>query len=147
MIFIYFSPRVCVKRRTRRLRWLLLLLSCVIVQRVPCNCDHFLIHCAPRLSSNHFRFIHQISLLWLQQRHPVSKRGETGREMAAEFCLSVSLSYLKGSLICRKIRRKSCYGFLSPLKIHRSRPSKNHWTLDLMASMITITLSRRNRLQ
>jgi hypothetical protein len=30
-----------------------------ILQIVPCNCDHFLIYCAPHLSSNHSRFIHQ----------------------------------------------------------------------------------------
>jgi hypothetical protein len=103
----------------------------------------------PHLSSNHSRFIHQSSLLWLHQTHPVGKRGKTGREMAAEFCLSVSLSCLKGSLISRKsynmriaallpLRRKLCYGFLSPLKIHRSQPGLNPPTLGPIATTITI---------
>jgi hypothetical protein len=43
-----------------------LLLRSGIVQSVPCNCDHFLIYCAPGLSSNHSQFIHQSSLLQLQ---------------------------------------------------------------------------------
>jgi hypothetical protein len=45
----------------------------------------FLIYCAPLLItiSNHSRFIHQSSLLWLQQRHLVAKWEETGQEMAA----------------------------------------------------------------
>jgi hypothetical protein len=70
------------------------------------------------LSSNHYRFIHQSSLLWLQQRHLVANGGETGREMTAEFCLSVSLSYLEGSLTCRKILRHGADAFTShPKKI------------------------------
>jgi hypothetical protein len=44
-----------------------LLLRGGFVQSIPCNCDHFLIYCAPHLSSNHSQFIHQSSLLWLQQ--------------------------------------------------------------------------------
>jgi hypothetical protein len=51
--------------------------------------------CASHLSFNHPLFVHQSSLLSFQQGHVVAKREETGREMAAEFCLSVSLSYLK----------------------------------------------------
>jgi hypothetical protein len=43
------------------------------------------------LSSNHSQFIHQSSLFWLQQRHLVAKRGESGLEIAAEFCQSASL--------------------------------------------------------
>jgi hypothetical protein len=66
-----------------------------IVQSVPCNWDHFLIYCDLQLSCNNSRFIHQSSLLRSQQRHTVAKQGETWRGMAAEFCLSVSLSYLR----------------------------------------------------
>jgi hypothetical protein len=43
-----------------------------------------------------------MSLFWLQQSHLVAKRRETGREMALEFYISVSLSYLKGSLTALK---------------------------------------------
>jgi hypothetical protein len=91
--------------------WLLLLGG--IVQRVTCNCDHFLIFCAARLSYNHSRVIRQSSQLWLQQRHLVSTRREIGREMAAEFCLSVSLSHLKGSLTCPNSVRHVADGFTS----------------------------------
>jgi hypothetical protein len=70
--------------------------------------------CSP--ISNHPQFIHQTSLLWLQQRHLVGTLKETGREMTAEFCLSVSLSQLKGSLICRKILRYGAEGFTSTPK-------------------------------
>jgi hypothetical protein len=55
-------------------------------------------------------------MAWLQQKHLLAKRGETGWEIVAEFYLSVglSLSYFKGSLTCRQILR--CEGFTSPLK-------------------------------
>jgi hypothetical protein len=43
-------------------------------------------------SSNHFRFI-QSSILRLQQRHLVAKRGESGPQIAAEFCL-ISISVI-----------------------------------------------------
>jgi hypothetical protein len=68
-----------------------------------------LIYCAPRLISNHSRFIHQSYLLWSQQKQLSEKRGET----AAEFCLLVSLSYFKGSLACREIlgRGADCFTF------------------------------------
>jgi hypothetical protein len=53
----------------------------------------------------------------LQQTHLVAKQGETGWEMAAEFCLSVSLSYLKGSLItCGKMFWHGTDGFTPPPK-------------------------------
>jgi hypothetical protein len=53
----------------------------------------------------------------------------------------------QGSLTCRKsydmgptallpLRRKSRYGFVSPLKIHRPRPGMNPRTLGTMASTI-----------
>jgi hypothetical protein len=87
-----------------------------VAQRVPCNCDHFLIYCTPHLSSNHSRFIRQSSLLWLQQTYLVAKRGGTGRGMAAEFFLTLSLAYLKGTLTCRKILRHGAEGFTSPPK-------------------------------
>jgi hypothetical protein len=52
----------------------------------------------------------------VQQKHPAVKQGETGQEMAPEFCLSVSLSYLNGSLTCHKILWHGANGFTSPLK-------------------------------
>jgi hypothetical protein len=106
----------------------------------------------PHLSSNH-SFPFTRILCSRCSRHLVATRGETGREMAAEFCLSVSLSYFKRSLTRSKILRhgptaslplriKSCYGFLSQLKIHRSEPGLNPRTLGPMESMITITSPR-----
>jgi hypothetical protein len=88
----------------------------LILESVSCYCDHFLIYCASNLSSNHLQFIHQSYPLWLQQRHLVAKWGETGRKMSAEFCLSVSVSYLKGSLTCHKILQHGADGFISPPK-------------------------------
>jgi hypothetical protein len=46
-----------------------LLLQSGIVRSIPCNSDHFLICRAPHQSSNYSLFIHQSSLLWLQQRY------------------------------------------------------------------------------
>jgi hypothetical protein len=104
-------------------------------------------------SYNHFRFTHQSLLLWLQQRHLVAKPGETVRKMATEFCLSVSLVYLRGPLICPKnydmgptaslpLRRQSSYRFLSPLKINRAGLGLNQGTLGPIASTTTITQHR-----
>jgi hypothetical protein len=68
------------------------------------------------VSSNHSRFIHHSFLLWLQQRHLIVKQRETWWKLAIEFCLSVSLSYLKGSLICCKILWHGANRFTSPPK-------------------------------
>jgi hypothetical protein len=87
-----------------------------IIQSVPCNADHFLIYCAPHLSSYHFWCIHQSSLLWLHWRHLAAKQGGTGQEMAAKFCPSVCLSYFKGSLTCCKILQHRAGSFTSPPK-------------------------------
>jgi hypothetical protein len=43
------------------------------LQSVPRKCDQLLIYCAPHLSCIYSRFIHQSSLLWLQQSHLVAK--------------------------------------------------------------------------
>jgi hypothetical protein len=91
--------------------------------------------CSPP-SSNNLWFIHQSSLLWLHQKRLVVKRGESGREMFAEFCLSISLSYLKGSLTC-KILRYGADSFTSPSKevlirifiALRNRLLNHRWTI------------------
>jgi hypothetical protein len=73
--------------------------------------------------------------------------------MAAEFFLSVSLSYLKGSLTSRKIFRQGADGFTSPpkeivllifiaFKIHRSGPALNPRTLSRVRRTMTITPPR-----
>jgi hypothetical protein len=105
----------------------LLLLRGGIVQSVPCNCDHFLVYCAPHLSYNHSRFIHQSSLFWLQQRHLVAKREELGKKWPLNFayqCVYHTSRDLKHDVKSYDIGptgllpfwRKSCYGSLSPLK-------------------------------
>jgi hypothetical protein len=53
-------------------------------------------------------------------RHLVAKRGESGREIAAEFCLSVSLSYLKWYLTCHKNLRHGADGFIHIYLLLRS---------------------------
>jgi hypothetical protein len=122
----------------------------------PMHCGHFLVYYAPHLSSNHSWFVHQSSQLWLNQRHLIAKRGETGQEIATEFCLLISLSYLKGSFTCHKILqhgptallpiwRKSCYCSLSLVKIHCTWLGLYPWTLGLMASTVTITLPRKTQ--
>jgi hypothetical protein len=70
--------------------------------------------------------------------------------MAAEIFLSVPLSYLTGSLTCRKILRHGANNYIShpkevvlrillPLKIHHSWPDLNAQTLGPMANTITIS--------
>jgi hypothetical protein len=44
------------------------------------------------------------------------KRGKSGQEMTAEFCLSVSLAYLKGFLTCCEVFQHGADGFTYPLK-------------------------------
>jgi hypothetical protein len=59
------------------------------------------------------------------QSHLVAKRGETGREMAAEFFVSVFLSYLKVYLTRREILRHGANDFTFSLisLIARKNPS------------------------
>jgi hypothetical protein len=76
------------------------------------------------------------------------KSGGNG-ERNDEFCLTKYLfRSSKGFLTCRKVlrhgptallplRRKACYGVLSPLKIHRHRPGLNSRTSGSVASSLT----------
>jgi hypothetical protein len=62
-----------------------------------------------------------------------SEAGETWvRNMAAEFCLR-SICFMLLRFFCFT----SCYGFLSPIKIHRPRPGLNPRTLGPVASTLT----------
>jgi hypothetical protein len=75
-----------------------------IVQSVTCNCDHFLMHSAPHLCSNHSRFFHQSSVLWLQQ----TPSSEAGRKWVRYGLLISRISIFiipQGSLTYRKILR------------------------------------------
>jgi hypothetical protein len=51
-----------------------------------------------------------------------------------------------GPMVLLLLQRKSCSGFLSPLKIHRLRPGLNSRTLGPMASTITTRPPRTNLL-
>jgi hypothetical protein len=111
----------------------------------PMHCGHFIIH---RASTSEFQSfpIHppEFSALIVAET-PSSEAERTGREVTTASCLSVSLSYLKGSLTCSKslrhgvdgftsLRRELCYGFLSPIKIHRPRPGLSPRTSGPMES-------------
>jgi hypothetical protein len=69
--------------------WLL-----VGIRSVPCSCVHFPICWVPHMSSNHSWFNHQSSLLWLQQRHLVAKRGENWR-INCSWIFLVSISIIR----------------------------------------------------
>jgi hypothetical protein len=58
----------------------------------PLQLRPFYIYCASPSEFYHSRYIHQNYFLRLQQTDLVGKRGESGWEMAAEFCLSLSVS-------------------------------------------------------
>jgi hypothetical protein len=76
-------------------------------------------------------------------------QGENRREMSLNFfwqsisvihrrdLLHVVKSYNTSPTALLPLWRKSCYGFLSPLKIHHPRPGLNSRTSSRMASMIT----------
>jgi hypothetical protein len=82
-------------------------------------------------------------------RYLIAKRGETWREVYVNFaCISVIPQGIFnvpqnlttwGPTALLPLRRKSCYWFLSPLKMNHFRPGLNQRTLDPMASMITIS--------
>jgi hypothetical protein len=54
-------------------------------------------------------------------------------------CSHAVKSYDMGSTALLPLRRKSCCGLLSSLKVHRPRPGLNPRTLDTMESTLTMT--------
>jgi hypothetical protein len=93
--------------------------------------------------------------LWLQQRQPAVNHGVG--EKRPRILLTKCLCHIsQGSLTCGKalwyladglfpFLRKSCYGFVSPLKIHRPQPSFNPRTLGPTANTITTRPTRTTR--
>jgi hypothetical protein len=81
----------------------------------------------PYLSSNHPWFVQQSSLA----------AAETSSSEAGSW-------YGMGPTSLLPFRRKSCFGFLSPLKVHcpRPRPVLNQWALGPIASTVAITKLR-----
>jgi hypothetical protein len=104
--------------------------------------------------SHRFIFVHQSSLAILyQQSHPVVRQEKHSEEITVEFYLRTISYILVAFRNMPKIFRhgaegftsppkKACCGFLSPLKIHRLRPSVNLRTSGPMVSMLT-TISPR----
>jgi hypothetical protein len=95
-------------------------------------------------------FVHQSSLEILIESHQVTKQNELSKEINMIF-RSIFVYTSKGSLTCLKIswygadgftpRSKAFCGFLSPLKIHRTR-----WRFRQRTSMLTITPPRHTTL-
>jgi hypothetical protein len=149
------ESKYCTSKMTGHIRLTLLVTvtGCYSKKR-PMHCGNFLTYSALHLSSDHSRFNHQSSLLWLQQT-PSSEAGRNwARNDRCIFPISQYLSHYRVILHAIKsydmgptalfpLRRKSCDGFLSPLKIHRSRPGLNPRTLGPMASTITRERLRR----
>jgi hypothetical protein len=100
-----------------------LLLRGGIVQSIPCTVTIFWFIVRPHPNSNHSWLELQNSVVATET--PSSEAG-AWREISMDFADEVPLSYLQGSLTCRKILRHgsdgftpspiSCYEFLSPLK-------------------------------
>jgi hypothetical protein len=109
------------------------------------HCDHFRSDVRPHLSYNHSWVIHQISIHYIQS--PSSEAGEAWREMGVNSAYEVFLFVLIRLLNMtqnlstwdRRLtsRRKSCCGFLSPLKIFRPRLGLNPRTLGPVADTVT----------
>jgi hypothetical protein len=113
------------------------------------HCGHLLICCASPSWVQSF-LIHPPDLSGkYQQRHLVVKQGETWRVMSANLAGEVCLSYRAGIFkILRHgaddftFRRKSCDGFLSPLKIHHPRTGL---ALPYVQSQAQLPLYHRER--
>jgi hypothetical protein len=109
--------------------------ACLIYCASPSDFWSFLL-CPPELSGNY------------QRTHLVEMHEKLGKKMATEFFLrNISLIIVvfvniavksddMGSTTLLPLWRNSCYGFLSPLKIHRPRPGLN----PLILAVIVITL-------
>jgi hypothetical protein len=119
-----------------------------ITQGVPCTATIFwsIVRSTPKF---HSFLIHPSRLSGSNhQRHLVANQVKIWLEIDVNFADGVSLSYSTGFLTRHKpcdmrptallpLRKESCYGLLSPLKIHRPRPGLNPQILGPMASPIT----------
>jgi hypothetical protein len=125
-----------------------LLLRGGIVKNVPCIATTFwcivLPTWVPVIPDSSTRALWQIPA-----QTPSSESGETWREIAMILPTKYLFHTPQGFLPCRKISQHgadgftsppnmSCYGFLSPLIIHRLRPGLNSQILGPIASTITI---------
>jgi hypothetical protein len=122
--------------------------------KCPMHFGHFMIYCAPNLSSHQSKLIHHRSLLRLQKT-PIIKAGEYGREMTAAFCLPVSVIYLERSLLCCRILRHGAHSsppskevvlqIFIALKIYCPWRGLNQPTWGPLASTIPISPQRPTR--
>jgi hypothetical protein len=105
-----------------------------------------LIYALPHLTSNNSWFIYQSSDS-NQQRHLLAKHEKVSEKCPWILPIRISFiplwvfehavkSYDMEPKPLLNLRRKSCYGFLSPLKIHRPRPGLNQRAFDPIASTI-----------
>jgi hypothetical protein len=117
----------------------------------PMRCDHFLIYCIPHLNSYHSPFIQPSFLLWFATETPSSIAGRNWARYVRRILSTiisvhtsrafkqVLKSHYVGLMALLHPRTKSCYGFLLPLKINRSRPGLKPRNFGAMSSTITIT--------
>jgi hypothetical protein len=105
------------------LNWLLLRGG--LIQSVPCDCGHFSSVVRPHLSSNHFRFFFQSSLVVAET--PSSEAGSLWKSLWILLTKYLCHNPQGSSTSCNMwptallLRINSCYRFVSPVKIHRSR--------------------------
>jgi hypothetical protein len=103
------------------------------IVRSPSKFSSFLIH-PPELSVSD-----QQKRLVAKQRE-INDRKLCRRSISFIFCrlfLTCSKIFRHGPTDLLLLRRKACYGFLSPFKIHRNRPGLNPQTLGPPAYTIT----------
>jgi hypothetical protein len=120
------SEQLCTSYWLNQCHWLLLRAG--IVQSVPCTVAIFWSIACSHLSSDHF-VIHPIELSGKYQQISSSKAGRN-RARSGCWVLPVSIYHSSrdlchsikscdiGSVVLLSLWRKSCYGFLLPLKIH-----------------------------
>jgi hypothetical protein len=129
--------------------WLLFTLMGCYREERPMHCDHFLFHFA-----SPFRVLiisdSCTTAFWqIPAGTPSSEAGTNFARNVRQFRLrSTTVILLRdlrhavkfchvGPTALRPLRRNSCYGYLSPLKIHRPRPDLNPRTSNPIASTIT----------
>jgi hypothetical protein len=104
-----------------------LLLRGGLIQSVPCDRDHFSSVVRSHLSSNHFRFIYQRSLVVAET--PSSDAGSLRKSLWILLTKYLCHNPQGSSTSCNDmwptalllLRINLCYRFVSHLKIHRSR--------------------------
>jgi hypothetical protein len=110
------------------------------------HCDHYWSLVCHHLSPDHSGFIHQ-SALAITNRYTSYRSRRNWREMSVNFAykflfhtvgiFNMPLNFSTWAHGFISPPKEVCYGFLSPLKIHRPQPGLNPRTLDPMANTVT----------